>query len=313
MPALSAAKPHNLTRAETSRTELLLAQCNAKQLTGLADLLRFGIASSGNAHGSYVAAAWLLNVARHHLLPMHSAYQRADGSGFAHCDADWLEKHAAHFQAKANASPREALMAAMSSVAATPHLAKLETFTADALAARMAAHLRRREPSLLVIGDKGSERFALLLAINEENDVLFCCEIEEARARLKWFSAVELVKQAQQPGAVLECISLSRQHDTDTKKRQQPGLRDHVLYLDSDLGCQLLPGAEGLSVVAYAALHGQGANAISRVATWRHSLLSPCQKDSGPKWPRLRPRWWAQPNENVATFKPRCAPWRPTS
>jgi|CXWL01.1.fsa_nt_gi hypothetical protein len=266
MSAASPTETRSLTRAEVSRTELLLAQCEAKQLTGLTDLLRFGIASSGNARGSYVAAAWLLNAARHSGLPTHPSYRRPDGTGFPHCDADWLEKQTAKSrgtQAGEAVPLRQEFLEAMAAVDATPHVAKLEPLGAGTLAARLAAHLRRREPSLLYFGDGGRDRFAILLAINEVSDQVFCCEIEESRARLKWFSAAELAAGAKQPGAILEMLSLSRHRESDAEKMEQPGRGQRVLYLDSDQGCALLQGAEGLTVVAYAALHGQAQRDLS--------------------------------------------------
>lgn len=264
---VSAPNARPLTRAEASRTELLLSECTAKQLTGLTDLLRFGIASSQAAHGSFVAAAWLLNAARHEGLPTHGSYQRPDGSGFPHCDADWLEKQThKRFGRKTAAVPatmRQGFIEALGAMSVVPHLSNLTPFSADAVASRLAGQLRRREPTLLSIVSSSREVLALLLAINEVSDQIFCCEIEAARARLKWFSSADLAASAKQPGASLEMFSLSRNRGSVAEKIENPGRGQRVTYLDSDGGCALLQGAEGLAIVAYAALHGQAQRDLS--------------------------------------------------
>jgi hypothetical protein len=80
-----------LSRGEEKYAETLLAECDWRHLSGLVNLIRFGIASGGDARGSYVTAAWMLNSARHQGLPRNLPYSRQDGTGFAHCDAEWLE------------------------------------------------------------------------------------------------------------------------------------------------------------------------------------------------------------------------------
>jgi hypothetical protein len=88
----------------------------------------------------------------------------------------------------------------------------------------------------------------LVLALNTRRGQLYCCEIEAGRARLKWLSMARLPS--------CQVASLPRDLDSPTARAEAAHRGGVVTYLDSPEGLGRLPKAEGLSVVAYAALHG---------------------------------------------------------
>jgi hypothetical protein len=214
-----------LTREKALYTAARLSECRPEHLLGLLDLLRFGIASSGSVSGGCVGAAWLLNAARFQGLPMEQPYRRRDGSGFPHCDGDWLEARVQRSDSMAQQF-HDALAAVKAPRRKTPW----------SLAALSQA-LAERRPCVRV----SDSALHLVLALNPERNRVFCCEIEPTRARLRWIAPVDG-----------ELVSLTRERSD--AEREACGL--HAIDATSDEGGALLPRAEGLAVIAYAALHG---------------------------------------------------------
>lgn len=235
-----------LSRQEAHHAERLLAECVPRHLFGLVNLLRFGVASGG-VSGAYAAAAWLLNSARFKSLPQTKNYSRPDGSGFCHCDAEWVAQRAEQGEVS-QASLRARFFGGLRAVGAKgQHLHLTEKSAAD-IASLLAQELEKERPTVLLL--------SLVLAIHMKRGQLFCCELEDARARLRWVGLEALVKRMKAEGATLELVSLPIDRASTAKQLEVSFRGSQVEYLDSLRGMGLLQGCEGLSVVAYAALHG---------------------------------------------------------
>jgi hypothetical protein len=229
-----------LTWQEARYTQQLLSECRPEHLTGLVDLLRFGIAAE-DAAGPSVAAAWLLNAARFTGLPSLPRYRRKDGSAFPHCDGEWVEAKVAP-----EGSFSEQLSAALHGVGAEPRVARFNRVG-------LASVLERKAPAVLVADDA----LRLILAYNAGRERAFVCEIEKHRARLKW-CALEVL-EATRP----DLISLDRDERSEAARADRESRSEQVLSATSSKGLTLLPGAEGLWVLAYAALHGHTQSDLS--------------------------------------------------
>lgn len=289
---------HTLTREETRYSAGLLSECRAEHLSGLVHLLRFGLASSGDASEACVAAAWLLNAARHPSLPRIQPYERDDGSGFPHCDADWLEERTptqpygtpldsgrrAQRQRNARKPSRPEgpmkgqLLTALTSMGAVPLRCPLGVESpegagdAERCVAWLSEQLSAGTPSLVLVSTPERESLALALALNAHRRRLFVCKLSGGKARLEWLSLDKLLTLAPGAEAGVELIGLERARTSEARRSDGNYRGGKVLYLDERAGAELLGGAEGLGVLAYAALHGQNQRDLSSCQV--SSLLS---------------------------------------
>jgi hypothetical protein len=257
-----------LSRGEERYAETLLAECDGQLLSGLVSLMRFGIASSGNAHGGYATAAWLLNSARHQGLPRIPQYSRQDGTGFAHCDAEWLEMRSASLPKKhpaetAGSRMRREFLAAILAAGAKVHNEALGSMSASAIEETLANQLEDARPTVLIISTAVSTVFGIVLALNRSRSQMFYCEVEETRARLKWIGIEVLKNRAIKAGAMLDLVSLATDEESSAAQTELVFRGQKVVYLDSVQGRELLRRSEGLSIVAYAALHGNNQRDLS--------------------------------------------------
>ncbi len=241
-----------LSQQEARYAEQLLQGCAPEHLSGLVHLMRFGVASSGEVTGSYVAAAWMLNSARFVGLPQTHAYSRSDGTGFVHCDPDWL----ASKSASEVSDLRKTFFRSLKSVGAKGFHLGLRDKDSSEVTDILADELERNRPTVLIISTSTGVMLTLVLAVNVKRQQFFCCEVEASRARLRWANIELLLKRVSQPGGDLELASMTPDGASTAAELERSFRGTEVEYLDTLRGRELLLSCEGLSTVAYAALHG---------------------------------------------------------